>query len=151
MAIIFHEETREFHLYNKQVSYVFQILKNEQLGQLYYGKRIKDRTSFAHMLQVHSRVLAPCVYRGNLDFSLEVIKQEYPAYGTGDYRDPAYQMLLEDGSRITDFKYLSHEIYKGKKKLENLPATYGEESEVSTVSILLQDEKINCEMILSYH
>ena len=151
MAITYHEESREFHIYNNQVSYIIQILRNDQLGQLYYGKKIKDRTSFGRMLQVQSRILAPCVYRGNLDFSLEVIKQEYPSYGTGDYREPAYQLLVDDGSRITDFKYKTHTIYGGKKQLENLPATYGVEEEVTTLEIIMYDEKIACEMKLRYH
>ena len=115
MAITYHEESREFHIYNNQVSYIIQILRNNQLGQLYYGKKIKDRTSFGRMLQVQSRILAPCVYRGNLDFSLEVIKQEYPSYGTGDYREPAYQLLVDDGSRIIDFKYKTHTLFMTEK------------------------------------
>ena len=56
MAITYHEESREFHIYNNQVSYIIQILRNDQLGQLYYGKKIKDRTSFGRMLQVQSRI-----------------------------------------------------------------------------------------------
>lgn len=36
--IVFHEESKTFHLYNNEISYVFKILKNNQLGQLYYGK-----------------------------------------------------------------------------------------------------------------
>ena len=151
MAIIYHENSKEFHLYNNEISYIFTILKNGQLGQLYFGNKIKDKESFSHMLQLRSRVLAPCVYEGDLDFSLEVIKQEYPAYGTGDYRDPAYQLRLEDGSRITDFKYSSHDIYEGKEVLIGLPATYGDASEVTTLSITMRDSMIDCDMIISYH
>ena len=44
--IQFHEESKTFHLYNDQISYIFKILKNNQLGQLYYGKRIHDRDIF---------------------------------------------------------------------------------------------------------
>lgn len=36
--IQFHEESKTFHLYNDQISYIFKILKNNQLGQLYYEK-----------------------------------------------------------------------------------------------------------------
>lgn len=150
MNIIFNEKTKEFHLYNDKISYIFNILDNQQLGQLYFGKKIKHRESFEHMLQLRGCILAPCTFRNNLDFSLEIIKQEYPAYGTGDYREPAYKITQENGSRITNFKYLSHIIYNGKKKLESLPATYGTEDEVMTLEVTLYDEIINCEMILSY-
>ena len=47
--IQFHEESKTFHLYNDQISYIFKILKNNQLGQLYYGKRIHDRDNFDHL------------------------------------------------------------------------------------------------------
>ena len=48
--IVFHEESKTFHLYNNEISYVFKILENNQLGQLYYGKRIHDRKDFDHLL-----------------------------------------------------------------------------------------------------
>lgn len=49
--IQFHEESKTFHLYNDQISYIFKILKNNQLGQLYYGKRIHDRDNFDHLFE----------------------------------------------------------------------------------------------------
>ena len=36
--IQFHEESKTFHLYNDQISYIFKILKNNQLGQLLWKK-----------------------------------------------------------------------------------------------------------------
>ena len=43
MPIIYNEKTREFHLYNQEISYIIKILDNEQPGQLYYGKRLTHR------------------------------------------------------------------------------------------------------------
>ena len=34
MSIVFHESSREFHLYNDSISYIIKILGNGQLGQL---------------------------------------------------------------------------------------------------------------------
>ena len=34
MSIVYDEKTREFHLYNDKISYIFQIMGNGQLGQL---------------------------------------------------------------------------------------------------------------------
>lgn len=53
--IVFHEESKTFHLYNNEISYVFKILENNQLGQLYYGKRIHDRKDFDHLLELFPR------------------------------------------------------------------------------------------------
>ena len=43
MGIIFQENTGEFHLYNGQISYLMKILRNGQLGQLYFGKKSRRR------------------------------------------------------------------------------------------------------------
>ncbi len=138
-----------FHLYNNKISYLIQILENGQLGQLYFGKKIKDRDDFSHMSLQRGVVLAPCTFEGNLNFSSEVLMQEYPAYGTGDFRDPAYVVEQENGSRITNFVHKKHKIYNGKPKLEGLPHTHGEG--IETLEITLEDELINAQLILKYH
>lgn len=33
MPIIYNEKTREFHLYNQEISYIIKTLDNEQPGQ----------------------------------------------------------------------------------------------------------------------
>ena len=66
------------------------------------------------------------IYEWDRTFSLEHIRQEYPVYGTTDYRHPAIELLQENGSRISEFQYDSYEIIDGKSKLSGLPATYTE-------------------------
>ena len=111
MPIVYHEKSKEFHLYNKEVSYLFQIIDNGQLGQLYYGKRLRDREDFSHLFERCSRDMAPYNFEGNCDFSLEHIKQEYPTFGNGDMRYPAYEIERVNGSRIVEFAYDSHKKY----------------------------------------
>ena len=48
MPVIFHEETRQFHLFNSEVSYIIRIMENGQMENLYYGKAIHDREDFSH-------------------------------------------------------------------------------------------------------
>lgn len=43
MPIFFNKNSQEFHLQGKDVSYIFKILKNNQLASLYYGKRVRQR------------------------------------------------------------------------------------------------------------
>ena len=57
MSIIFHENTKEFHLTNGQVSYIMEIMENGQIGQLYYGKALRDRDSFQHLHEEKMRSL----------------------------------------------------------------------------------------------
>lgn len=45
MKIVYHEESKVFHLWNENISYVMMVLPNGHLGQLYFGKRIHDRNN----------------------------------------------------------------------------------------------------------
>ena len=40
MSIIYHEQTKEFHLYNDSISYIIKVLRNGQMGQVYFGSSI---------------------------------------------------------------------------------------------------------------
>ncbi len=151
MCISYHENTQTFHLFNGQISYIFKVLKNGQLGHLYYGSFIQDRSSFDHLLELRPRPMAACSFLDDISFSLEHIKQEYPSYGSGDLRHPAFEIIQENGSRISNFQYVRHTIQKGKPKLPGLPATYVEdEREAQTLCITLYDTLIDMELILSY-
>ena len=122
--ILFNEATKEFHLQNDRISYIFCIMENGQLGHQYFGKHLTHRDSFQHFIQMRTQSHTAYVYENDFLFTLDTIRQEYPSYGTTDFREPAYQIKQENGSRITEFVYKNHEIYKGKKKLKGLPATY---------------------------
>ena len=49
--IIFHEETKTFHLYNGKISYILCVLENGHLGQLYFGKRLHDKADFSYLVE----------------------------------------------------------------------------------------------------
>lgn len=151
MAILFHEEQKTFHLYNKEVSYIIRIMENGQLENLYYGRAIRDREDFSHLHEEISRPLTSvCVPEPGV-LSMEYTKQEYPVYGTGDYRSPALSVLQENGSRIVRFTYVSHEIYQGKKLLTPLPAVYtNRDEEACSLDICLHDEVMDTDLVLSY-
>ncbi|HBA64244.1 MAG TPA: alpha-galactosidase, partial [Lachnospiraceae bacterium] len=151
MPIRFHKNAKEFHLYNNSISYIIKILENGQPGQVYFGRRLTDREDFGYLVEYARRDMAPYPFEGRSDFSLEHLKQEYPTFGSGDMRYPAFELEREDGSRVVDFRYKSYEIYKGKKKLEGLPAVYVEsEEEADTLELVLEDELIHTQIVLSY-
>lgn len=151
MAIVFHKESRCFHLYNNEVSYIIRIMENEQLEQLYYGKRIHDREDFTYLHEECMRSqMSVCVPEPGI-LSMQYTKQEFPTYGTGDYRSPALSIIQENGSRIVNFTYASHKICNGKKDILPLPATYVEnEDEAQTLEITLHDAVMDTDLILSY-
>lgn len=151
MAIIYNEKTREFHLCNGEISYLMKVMRNGQMGQLYFGRRVPCKDNYDYLTEYSSRSTSAQVYENEGAFSLEYLKQEYPSYGTTDFRMPAVEIRQENGSTITNFVYQSHRIYKGKPKLNGLPATYTEsEDEADTLEIVLKDELIQVEMTLLY-
>ena len=113
--IKYSEKSREFYLGNEHISYIIGILQNGHLGQYYFGKKVRYREDFSHLFEKIGGEPAITPSTDGKGFSLDMIKQEYPSYGTGDYREPAFAVLQENGSRIVDFKYKSHSIKNEKK------------------------------------
>lgn len=149
--IIFHKETGQFHLCNERISYIIQVLKNGHLGQLYYGARVDDREDFSEYTDYAARYMTSYVYEGDWALSLEHMKQEYPVFGTSDYREPAVEIVQENGSRISDFQYREHRIYKGKERISGLPACYvSDEGECDSLEIVLFDAVSGIELCLCY-
>ena len=138
--IVFHDKTKTFHLYNEKISYIMCVLENGHMGQIYFGKKIHDKEDFSYLVEKIERPMTSYIYEWDKSFSLEYIRQEYPVYGTTDYRHPAIELLQKNGSRISEFKYTGYEITMGKPKLQGLPAIYAEsEEEAVTLRIYLRD------------
>lgn len=151
MSIIFHENTSIFHLYNEEISYIMMVLKNGHMGQLYFGKRIHDKEDFSYLCENYCRAMGSYIFEGEKSLSLEHTKLEYGVYGNTDYRQPAVEVLQNNGSRISDFKYQSFSIVPGKPKLSGLPATYTEDDgEAETLFITLKDSVTGLLLKLSY-
>ena len=151
MAIIYHEKSRIFHLTNDYISYIIYVMENDQLENLYYGRRVHDREDFSHLHQLSFRLQMSLVQPDPSNLSMHFVRQEYPFYGTGDYRSPAGEILLANGSRVSDFKFRTYAIFPGKPGLPGLPATYAEsEDEAETLEITLTDEVSGTDMVLSY-
>ena len=151
MSIIYHEKSRIFHLTNDYISYIIYVMDNDQLENLYYGRRVHDREDFAHLHQLSFRLQMSLVQPDPSYLSMHYVRQEYPFYGTGDYRSPAGQILLSNGSRVSDFKFRTYAIFSGKPGLAGLPATYVEsDDEAETLEITLTDEVSGTDMVLSY-
>ncbi|MFW5686668.1 MAG: alpha-galactosidase, partial [Halanaerobium sp.] len=151
MSIKYFEDKKIFHLQNDEISYVLKVLKNGQLGHLYWGKKIKNAERLDRYPISQPRPYEAYADREDTGFILENIAREYPSFGQSDFREPAYQVEAEAGSIISDLKYQKHEIYPGKKDLEGLPAVYVEqEGEAESLDIVLYDEVLDLEVILSY-
>ena len=61
MSILFCERTRTFHLFNNEISYIMTVLPNEQMGQLYFGKRIHHKEDLSYLLETGYRPMTSYV------------------------------------------------------------------------------------------
>lgn len=151
MNILFNETTKTFHLFNEDISYLMTVLRNGQIGHLYFGKKIHHKEDFSYLLETAYRPMTSYVFEDDRQFSLEHIKQEYGLYGTTDFRHPAVEIQQANGSTVSDFQYKDYEIMEGKPKLAGLPATYTESSkEALTLIIRLEDPLTHVILELSY-
>lgn len=150
MSIKIDEEKLQFHLQGKNTSYVMQVIKDGYLVHLYWGKRI-NKYNGSNKIIFMDRGFSPNPNGQDRTFSLDTIPQEYQAFGNGDFRIPAYQIKLNNGSRISDLRYKSHKLYKGKPKLEGLPATYvNDYKEAETIEIIMEDKLTGLIVTLNY-
>ncbi len=151
MPINTHQDGRLIHLTNHKISYIIKVLEDGSLGNLYFGKRVADKENFDYLIEGEYRPNSAYVNQGCVDFSREHTKQEYPVYGSTDFRHPAISVLQENGSRLLSLKFKGHTIFSGKKELEGQPATYVEnDEEATTIEFLMVDELLKLEVILSY-
>ena len=151
MSIVFHPQSRTFHLYNACVSYIFKVLPSGHLGQLYCGKALRDRPDFDHLFETAPRAMAACFFDDDTAYSLEHIRQEYAVCGAGDTRLPALDARMADGSRLLDLQYQSHAVTPGKPPIEGLPATYTEQDdEADTLTVTLADPLAGVTVTLFY-
>ena len=140
--IDFDKATGVFHLHNDKVSYVLQVVRDRYLLHRYWGRPLKKFRDTAPMQSI-DRAFSPqpAAYPNERTFSLDVLPQEYPAYGHGDYRLPAYEVRLANGTTVTELFYDHYEVMAGKPKLKGLPAVYAEENEAETLHIHLKDSQ----------
>lgn len=149
--IYVNETDRVFHLNNGRISYMLYVMESGQLGHLYFGKALNPDGNYLHMVEKAHRPMTTYIREGDLCTSYEHLRQEYPGYGTSDYRYPALEIQGGDGSRICEPVYQGYAIIHGKKTLPGLPATYAEEQgEAKTLEITMRDAYRNLECVLSY-
>ncbi|MNB75525.1 Alpha-galactosidase [compost metagenome] len=151
MNIYVEESLGLFHLQSKDTSYIIQLVEGYP-SHVYWGSRLRHDSSLTDALQLRERSsFSPNPVPGKPSLSLDALPQEYPQYGTSDFRRPAYQAQLADGSRITELKYAGYAISSGKPVLEGLPAVYAEsDDEAQTLELTLKDDYAGLTVKLLY-
>ncbi|KAK3709815.1 hypothetical protein LTR37_010643 [Vermiconidia calcicola] len=90
------------------------------------------------------------IYEGGWSDGLTNTRREFPDVGRSDFRLPAIHILHSGGDTVSAFYYQSHDIMAGKPGLPGLPATYGNEDDVTTLMVNLYDNYSDVSAVLSY-
>lgn len=150
MAVIYEEKEKVFTLHTRHTTYQ---MKADDLGyllHLYYGR--KTEGCMDYLLHFADRGFSGNPYDAGEDrtYSLDVLPQELPCQGNGDYRSPAVIVKNADGSYGCDFRYQGYRIGKGKYRLSGLPAVYADEDEAETLEIDMADTVTGVRITLLY-
>ena len=150
MAIIYNEDKKVFNIKSKNTSYALMVADTGHLIHLYWGRKLEsNKLDYIFKKYGKGSFLADT---DNIDnFSIELNTVEYPTYGHTDLRSPAIEIKLANGTTLTDFRYENHSIFRGKKELRGLPATYMENDiDGETLEITLVDKLAELRIVLSY-
>ncbi|MFD1954120.1 alpha-galactosidase [Paenibacillus thailandensis] len=151
MMIHYNESNRVFHLQSSDTSYVFQIVGAGYPAHLYWGRKIRGNR-LERLLNLRQRAsFSPTTDKSRPELSLDTLPHEYPGYGSSDFRSPAYEAALADGTTVAELLYHSHAIVPGKPALQGLPSVYVEnEDEAQTLELTLKDAHSGLTVVLSY-
>lgn len=150
MAVLYNDSEKMFCLNTVNTTYQMKVDSYGYLLHLYYGKTLRD--SVEYMITYFDRSGFsgnPYAAGTNRTYSLDVLPQEFPVQGTGDYRSVALVIKEENGCCDCDLHYKGHRITDGKYCLKGLPAVHSEKG-AQTLEIALEDSRIGLEVTLFY-
>lgn len=150
MAIRYWKEKQIFSINTKNTTYQMKVDSCGFLLHLYYGAKVNGAMDY--LLTYADRGFSgnPAEAGADRTYSLDVLPQEYPTWGTGDYRNAALLIQNADHSESCKLQYAGHTIKKGKYNLSGLPAVYAEENEAETLEIYMEDCVSNLKVTLLY-
>ncbi len=150
--ISFDENKKILKLDTKNSSYVIGIFDEGYLLNLYYGAYLPDCNLWANAKRPKYASFSPAnPHIPNEEFSSDVAPMEYGCNGSGDMRISALAIRNSNGNSVTDIRYISHKIYKGKPDISPLPHVYvNNEDEADTLEILTQDKVTGAVVTLYY-
>lgn len=143
-----YNEKQIFHLKTREFSYIIQVLETGDLVHRYFGKKI-EKFSDGNKITYLDRSFSPSPITGDRTYSLDVLPLEYSSNGLGDFRTSALDVRNEFGVTL-DLKYKEYRLYKGKKELRGLPASFGNQEEVESLEIDLYDQLTDVTVTLQY-
>lgn len=150
MPVYFNEEAGQFRLRANDTDYIIKIAPGGYIAHVYFGKAVPDG-DLTYLLRLDEPPYDPLTNARDKGTYMDTLPFEFPCFGIGDYREPAFRIKAPDGTSACDMRYVSHRCFSGKPKLDGLPATFStEESDCVTLEIILEDKAASLEASLFY-
>ena len=134
-----------FHLRGAGISYLFRVTKYGHLEHLHFGRRVDlGDTPFDSVAAL--AVKRPANGEGvkyhpdDTSYNLDRLPLEYSGLGKGDYRLPAIETTMPDGTFVTDLRYVSHAVHDGTVACrDGLPTAIAADHPCQTLQVDLAD------------
>ena len=150
MSIRYFEDERVFKLDTPHSSYLLGIVDDRKyIGHIYYGKYVADH-HLSYLMRLDENPFVPSINKRDTVPFLDAFPMEYPTHGIGDFREDCLRVKTKAGHSACQLTYLDHEIFEGKKKLEGLPATFGDEKDCTTLELHCIDDVLDLKVTLVY-
>ena len=133
MPIGFEASCRQFRLRAGSTDYVMAVVPGGYLAHVYWGKAVPD-SDLTDLLRLDENPFTPETNDRDRAVYLDTLPLEYPCFGIGDFREPAFKIRAADGTSACDLRYVSHKIIEGKPKIPGLPATFPTEEKRRSLS-----------------
>ena len=145
-------ENGVFKLTTERTSYWFRVTRFGHLEHIYYGSRLPEEQDIEPLLLKRTAVLGSSVLYDPADetYCLDSMCLEWSGIGKGDYRSPAAEIKMPDGSFCADFVYNSHSVVEGTIPSAELPIAHGEKDECETLGLVMRDESCKVSLLLCY-
>ena len=150
MAILLDQNNMVFSLETKHTTYQMKVDPFGFLLHTYYGEKIQNDASYLIVHQDRGFSGNPYDANGDRTYSLDVLPQEYPFHGSGDFRNTTIDVMDKNYTSGCDLRVDSYEIVQGKYPLNGLPAVYDESNKAMTLFIHLVDRRLQLHVKLCY-
>ncbi len=141
MAIIWNQDDRTLTLQTDGSTYQMKIDNHNVLLHTYYGKKT-ELFDYSYLIDHRDRGFAGNPYDAEKDktYTLDTLPQEYPCFGSGDFRNSALKVRYGSGASALELRYLKHEILPGKYRIPGLPSMFADEDKADTLIVTMKGD-----------
>jgi alpha-galactosidase len=129
-------------------TYAMAVTEDGFLLHLYWGKKVTGDLSYLLFGKNPATLAENTRDKGTF---MDSVPFEFPAHGTGDYREPCIMVRDKGNASAVELKFVKAEIIPGKPPLDGLPATFTRvDGDCETVVITLEDAFLGLQAELLY-